>query len=675
MAEAERDRIQLTSRISQLEMDKRELEMQNAKTVAENQDLLDQLEMLNTAVTDSDTRIRSLEATLQSSHQAVLRLEKAASRAADMERHIALLEEEHFKLRNTLVTTESDARSAMQRWRKAEREIDELQQQLEKMEREARDEREKHVEMLGRIERQREVEKELNTAAGRLKGAAAVKTMAGKAGSSVVSHFVRDLLQDNANLQLGIAELREMLSTSNDEIQALREQLLFHQPAMHDSEVSAASTLRAELEGAKESVEDQEAGEPLLHSQAQPHPVVSQELHIHHHYYSTPKPEHRRSKKKRQSLHPSVFKPPAISTPSTPSSSAGPWRLGPSPVAPALLSRSARDSRSSSPIVPPSNRWSLVSEQPSEFAPSSVPSTPISTKRNSVFDRGVFETDMPASPTTSIDPMSPTWRISHRRMASDVSARSSYSQGQPSNPPVSLLSAPVPIPFTPGDTSSNTTPHASSYVYTHTTTLAHPIHEEDLADTTPDLTLTEESAEESSTSKDDDFNNSPRRLHRAVSHESIMSLSGGLDIHTLKTRPSQLTLRPIGGADVVLTGVMAQTTRFAGGDKRGSVVLRDNLLVGSPRVVSTPTSRSPEPNSGFGRWKSWRPWGGSPIESPTTPKADKDKDKERDVLRAPGINQPGAIPGLLASQRKRGAPAKVTTETVDRAALREVLED
>src|SRR4029078_1208800 len=132
-----------------------------------------------------------------------------------------------------------------------------------RMEEEAREERERHAEIMGRMERQRKVEQQLNTAAGRFKGAAASKTLQEpKPGNPVVNHFVRDLLQDNANLQLGMAELREMLINSNDEIQSLRDQLVHHQPMPPDS--SRASTLRAELE-------------PLLEA-----PPASQELHIHH---------------------------------------------------------------------------------------------------------------------------------------------------------------------------------------------------------------------------------------------------------------------------------------------------------------------------------------------------------------------------------------------------------
>src|SRR5688572_27683039 len=123
MADAERDRLDLTSRIERLEHDKQELEAENAIKIEENRNLLDQLEALNSTVADSDTKIKSLEASLLSSQQAIRRLESAAARAADAERHLAILEEEQLKLRGELVTSQEDARSHAQRCKEAQRGI------------------------------------------------------------------------------------------------------------------------------------------------------------------------------------------------------------------------------------------------------------------------------------------------------------------------------------------------------------------------------------------------------------------------------------------------------------------------------------------------------------------------------------------------------------------------
>ena len=394
MLDAQLDRNELNTRIEELEQDKRYLEDENAKKSAENRALLDQLEATNTIVGESEAHIKSLEATLHSAQQEVRRLDGLAARTQDLECQLMVLDQEQAILQKTVSTTEAQERSAVQRWKKAERNLSLLQDQLEHIEKEAREERERHVEVLGRMERRRAVERELDTAAGRLKGAAAL-TAKGHNGSNVVSHFVKDILQDNANLQLGIVELREMLMNSNDEVQALREQLLLHQP------LEDAQTLRVEL-SEKEPKDDK------------PSPVVSQELHIHHHYHA-PKEEARRQKKKRTSLSSSIFTPPRRTQSPRP-------RAG--ETANAILSKT-------SVTIPaaPSHRWSMQSGgQVSEFAPSSAPSSPPSVYRNSsVFDRGFdMDSSRPTSPGSSIDPISPPCAPfqSHRNRAPVTSTRS-----------------------------------------------------------------------------------------------------------------------------------------------------------------------------------------------------------------------------------------------------------
>ncbi|KAH8199950.1 hypothetical protein TruAng_005889 [Truncatella angustata] len=638
MADAERDRLELTTRIEQLEMDNKDLEAKNARTIEENRTLLDHLESLNTTVADSEGRIKSLEATLLSSQQIIRRLEGETARAESLERQIAFLEQEQEQIQNTLATTHEEARSSMARWQRAERGIIDLQEELERMEREGREERERHAEVVGRMEKQREVEKELNTAAGRLKGAAAAKTMNhGKEGANVVSHFVRDLLQDNTSLQQGIMELREMLMNSNDEIQALREQLQYHQPAENGNENTGSTpNLRAELES-KDPPE-------------RPTQAVSQELHIHHHYHVTPKPETKKPRKKRQVLSPGAFTPSALhqshpSTPPTPN-----WR-------PPISTRTPRDSLMS-------NRFSIMSEQSSEFAASSAPSSPQSNPRNSLFDHGSIDS-WPASPATSVDPMSPTWR-GHRKQPSNMSARSFL----------------VPTAF-------------SLDAPSHTHTI---MEEGEGQEDMPDLgVVTDESAADDETSSKglgtvteeveifmgdtDSDSDAPRRLRRALSHESIMSLSGGLDIHTLKSRPSQLTLRHISNATSLTASSTITASPMLSRDsaKRSSHILRESYgsspsSVGSLRSVSGPLSSSQTSTSKLSSWVGWRPWKGGDVGS-STPAKSRDRQYYQDYGRSPGINQAGAIPGFqeyLASRQKRD-PGKVMPDQVDVDALREGL--
>ncbi|KAL7815235.1 hypothetical protein V8C26DRAFT_402784 [Trichoderma gracile] len=618
MADAERDRLRLNARIERLQQDKEQLEADNAAKVEENNELLDQLEILNSTVFDSDAKIKSLEASLLSSQQAIRRLESAAARAAEADHHLKILEEEQDKLTGELQASKEEARSHAQRFKEAQRGILDMQDQLERMEKEALLERQRHDEMMEKLERQREVEKHLDAAAVRLKGAAASKSITEhRQGNKIVGHFVRDLLQDNANLQLGIAELREMLITSNDEIQVLREQLMFHQPLADGP--NPVSNLKAELE-------------PSLF-ETRP----SQEFHIHHHYHVTPKQEARKPKKKRHGLLPGIFTPPpSISR----SSSPGPWsqrRLVSSPTGP-VLSRTGE----TTPITASSAAWEFST--PSELS-SSLPTSP------RLFDHSGTETDSLMSPTTSYDPTSPTWRASHRKRPSAASSCSFQS-----------LSI---IDYEPGAAVQTQNP------YRLTSGIIHE-EDEDVHSTTPTATKDDP---ESADSKPTDTPTPASRLRRVPSHESIMSLSGGLDIHTLQIRPSQMTLRPLGGADAVLSDATAQPTLSTNYSKRSDAVLRDNFAGLLPKRSSTPTSdmsasSQASRTAGLGKWVAWRPWGG---ESQSLPKA---VEKERKIpQRAPGINQPGAIPGFQqywASQQRRAGRA--TAEAAVDSSLSETLQ-
>jgi hypothetical protein len=655
MHDAERDRLEMNTKIEKLEADKKELEDVNAKTIEENQGLLDQLEAVNSTLTESEASVKSLEATLHSTRQELRRLEGLASRTRGLEAQFAALELEHEVLQKTVTTSQDEERSAVQRWRKAERRLNDLLEQLERIEREAKEERERHVEVMRRMERQRAIERELDTAVGRLKGAAAYTAGNGKHGSSVVSHFVKDILQDNANLQMGIVELREMLMSSNDEVQILREQLLIHQPAIeYNGDGSGPPTLRAEL-APKDPSQVEQKVEPQ---------VVSQALHIHHHYHAPKKEEIRRPKKKRTSLNNALFTPPRhFQSPRTSRD-----------IASTILSQT---SVTVPAPVTPTNRWSMQSAQLSDFAPSSVPSSPHSYRNSALFDRYDFDSSRPTSPGSSIDPMSPQFRPQlHKKRDSGASARHFA----------------APLNFQ-----------------------SHVIHEEqdgnveDIADLqTPNMPSLDDEATPSDVSRDSEsglqeHNWTPSfqpTLRRTSSHDSILSISG-IDIHTLKSRPSQMVInrdnlfRPrtrLGPPSTVMSVetmtsasmITARPTLSRQGHNSTSY-LRSTVLANNSDARSISSSGSNEghtPKTGgwlFSRWgvspaKSVADLRGSPASlasqqrTVSTPVVDPVKPF---MGRSPGINQKGPIPGFI--KRVDRTPSKVTTEQVDREALQEVL--
>lgn len=405
MAEAEADRARMMAEIETLGKQKEEVQAENARIIQENKDLLEQLEELNDTISESDARIQALSTSLESAQLEIRRLTVAASRAAVLECQLNEMEIGYAQLEQTLEGTQESERSAIHRWRKAELTLRDLHEQIDIIEKESREEREKHVELLGRMERRRAVERELDAAASRLKGAAAATTLGRtKNGTNAVSHFVRDILQDNATLQSNIAELKDLLQSSDEEVRNLRDQLLLHQP------------LDEEQDG-------HNLGMPLSEElrEVQSPPPVSQEFHVHHHYH-TPiasnnsrksqgqLPAFRRQRRRRAVFPPTLHESPPKESVENPS-----------------YDHRFRDSISSistpffqtSPSTARTHRWLDQTPGP---AFSSAPSSPKSAYRAmSIFDRSDlgFESSRPTSPESAF--ASPLLKSSHRKGPSDVS--------------------------------------------------------------------------------------------------------------------------------------------------------------------------------------------------------------------------------------------------------------
>lgn len=391
MADAEQDRGRLLMEIEKLELAKKEAEEENARIIKENRDLLEQLEGLNKSIIDSDTQIKSLTTKLESTQLQVRKLHVSTARVAQLEEQLEIIEKEQSQLQEKLIVTEEDERSAIQRWRKAECTLRSLEDQIGMIEREARDEREKHVELISRMERRRAVEKQLEGAAGRLKGAAAASTTGGRnTETNVVSHFVRDILQDNANLQSGIVELKEMLQSSNEEVQNLREQVHLHQPM---------ATEPTENEPQRKTLSDElEEKSPKR---------ASQEFHVHHHYHNpTPLPASKKDKipiVRRSSKKKRAMLPPGMAQ-----SSSGGGRASRTPSRNTNRSTSSASTiiSQTSVSIPPSNAsHRLSSTTVSSSTYSSMPSSPQSSHRtSSIFDRvdPGFDSSRPTSPEGSV---------------------------------------------------------------------------------------------------------------------------------------------------------------------------------------------------------------------------------------------------------------------------------
>lgn len=667
IADSERERKEMTAHIETLESEKRELEQRNASTIQENRGLLDQLETLNGAVAESDSQVTNLQATLRSTQQELHKLAGLAARTEHLEQQLADFEREQASWQATIDEKEGSEKSALRRWQQAERTLSDLHEQIERIEREAKEERDRHVEVLGRMERRHAVEKELDSAAGRLKGAAAVKTASHEPNqANVVSHFVKDILQDNANLQMGIVELRDMLQNSNEEVEHLRTQLSVHQPIDEGSTDTPKTTPLPQRPHLKEEMRR----------------ATSQELHVHHHYHapSTPKSSvtPRRPKKKRYGSLTSGHYTPSSGT-STPRSYFSPGT--PSNTA-AILAQTA----ASLPDIAASNqRWSMQSTQSyRSMQMSSGPSSPQSTNRSSsMFDRVFSDTGQDSSrPTTpdTEDPGSPFLDPTTSKRSSTSSflaprANSSH-RNRPSLGSILDISTEDLRAIEQQQASEAPIPEEDELAWENAST---PSGDQESSATSP---LADELANA--------FEH--RKLRRATSHESILSFSG-MDIHTLRSRPSQL-LTSHGARSFTPQAVLSDATAHAARPAALSRPMNSGHSVLSG--MAPPAQRMQGGKQGIGSkvggWVFGR-WGASPtptvsqdvatvrpkparapsVASGSTGKSeDPQATPKKPKHRPPGINQMGPICGFPPEIRIQHPPIM---NSLDTDALKSVLGD
>lgn len=401
VTESQLEHERLTAYIDELERERTCLQTTNEKIVVENRELRTQLDVANTSLKDSDNHVKSLEALLRDSESEIRRLNGLTRRAEELELKLLDMERDHVTLLQKADDSREEVRNTIRRWKETELKVKQLESDMQRIEWEAKQEKERHEEIVARLERERVLERELGGAEGRLKGAAALQNLkGGMSGTNVVSHFVRDILQDNANLQAGIAELRELLQTSNDEVQHLREQILQHQPVEFDHSQEAESRSR-----------------PLSEQLGWPQPSlkqVQQEVHVHHHYHAKLAGKSQRNSTVRKSVRRRAVMgigmlpaTPESSTPTTPLS--GPQRVVSSPVLPIALHfpQAKRE------------RWSVQSAATTSSAISSFPSSPRSyfDHSSSIFDRLETgeESSRPTSPESAVGFVEPPFRTGRQK--------------------------------------------------------------------------------------------------------------------------------------------------------------------------------------------------------------------------------------------------------------------
>lgn len=560
MAEAEAERRRMSANLSNLESDKRELEATNASVIRENRRLLDELEKLNGTISSAENEIQSLTVTIQSSMQEVDRLNILATQASRLEQQLSKLESEHVDLQKQLTLKGEGERSANRRWRRAEFTITALQEQLEKIEKEAGEERARHAEVVARFERRRNVEKELENAAKRSRAAAAKIDGQEDNSKSVVSNFVTEVLQDNANLQMGIVELRELLMCSNEEVQNLRDQIMLHQPLDEATETAISN----------QSLEHELARLPARDS--------APDLHVHHHYHAAPAPPstgtsekpagQRRAKKRRNVILPGS-RPATMSTPGARMLNYRGIELSQPSAANAILAQTSV----TIPPIPRSGhnpRWSM-SQAPSSATASSLPSSPMfdraddflddsrpTTPGSSNFGSPAFPPQQPKKETgLSVPGRSDTvpYRVSEPRSISSVLGRAEPSplpneDGDPQFPLLDNEIIPeeheiIPEEYEVISEESEVVPEKPEVVPEEPEAIPKAPevipeeHEEDDDSSAHTISLNPKSQTEVFNPS---IQNRPTRHHRASSHESILSTRGLVVPAKLGPRPAHRML-------------------------------------------------------------------------------------------------------------------------------------
>ncbi|EXJ83599.1 hypothetical protein A1O1_07222 [Capronia coronata CBS 617.96] len=398
VTESQLEHERLTAYINELEKERTTLQTTNKRIAGENHELRTQLDVANTSLKESDNHVKSLEALLRDSESEIRRLNGLTRRAEELELKLLEMEKDRSTLLQRADDSEKETRNTIRRWKESELRVRQLESDIQKIEWEARQEKDRYEELVARLERERVLERELGGAEGRLKGAAALQGLKGGVSrTNVVSHFVRDILHDNATLQAGIAELRELLQASNDEVQNLRAQILEHQPVEFDH-------------SQEEGYRSRPLSEQLDRSEASPR-QVQQEVHVHHHYHAkvTGKkdrnPTIRKSIRRRAVMGPGMLPAtPESSTPTTPLSQ--PQRVVSSPILPIALNHPQTRR----------TRWSLQSAATTSSLVSSFPSSPQSyfEQSSSIFDRleAGEESSRPTSPESAAGFSEPTFLMS-----------------------------------------------------------------------------------------------------------------------------------------------------------------------------------------------------------------------------------------------------------------------
>lgn len=605
IAEAEAERERMNAHVSAVESANHELELSNAQLLDENKSLAEQVEHLHRAVEDADTHVQSLTTTLQTTQLELEKVNRLAKRTELLESQLLECEREQAQLQATLTRTVEEERAATQRWRASQRKILELQEQMDAIEKDAKQERLIHEEALDRLRRRQAVEKELDDRQ-------TVQTADGheRKGSEVVSSFVKEILQDNANMQLAMVELQDLLA--------------YYRDGQHDD-----SPELKPLGGQRQVSLGEELG---LTTEQQ-----RQELHVHHHYHAPkrdkaarPQPVVQRSRRKR---------PVLLSGRSSGRST--PIDFAPESSRPAFRHKAASSTSSSNFSLDRGHTLNRLSVQSTASQTSSaLTSNPSSPRASSYCPSTIFERAFGDEGTDNSRPTSPEGSDQWSPMVRPIPSK----QAQDDIPYESLS---LPAPDSPL--------HAS-----RETIRANQV---DVGFFTEDPVIQPPSQTQPHSSNAGSQSPQRRPLRRTDSHASLFSISG-MDIHTSLPPPSQPTF-PI--ASRMHSGPVTTAATASATSHNGSSLSPGRVLRGRLNPAPSKSARYDPLTDTFGNfkrvggWLRWRTSSGSDL---------RNDDSSRRSTTVENVAAASSIPeeDTLTTDGKSLEPASVSelpSKTVD----------
>jgi uncharacterized protein YkuJ len=147
VADAEQERRRIMEKIEALEHTNTALEERNKDTIKENRLLLNQLESLNGAVKGSELKVQSLTEELHSTDLELKRMTSLALRTSELQTQLEQLEEDLAAANSATTFEREESRVAKLRWNQAEKTIETLELQMERIESDAKEEQERHTEV------------------------------------------------------------------------------------------------------------------------------------------------------------------------------------------------------------------------------------------------------------------------------------------------------------------------------------------------------------------------------------------------------------------------------------------------------------------------------------------------------------------------------------------------